>query len=69
MDLMKYPPKSVLVSESVPPVEDKSADKPTDKTLCEWKLQARKPHKRGATKKLNPELPGSQGNAQLRKID
>ena len=69
MDLMKYSPKSVLVSESVPPVEDKGADKPTDKTLCEWKPQAREWHKRGATKILNPELPGSQGNAQLRKID
>ena len=32
MDLMKYSRRSVLVSESVPPVEDKGADKPTDKS-------------------------------------
>lgn len=69
MDLMKYPPKPVLVSESMPPVKNKDANKPTDKTLCEWKLPARKRYKRGATEKLYPELSGSQGNAQLRQID
>ena len=57
MDLMKYPPKPVLVSESMPPVKNKGANKPNNKTLSERKVTALKCYKRGDTEKINLRRP------------
>lgn len=69
MNLVERQPPALLVSQNVPPIKEKRADKPADETLSQRHLPRGQIEKGNAAKQLDPQARRSQRYEQLRAVD